>query len=184
MFSLCSTVIESPFRTFKFVRCLWNCVYSWRHFSNQTRDYYSVLGIKPDSTDDEIKEAYYSMSKIYHPDKNVGNDDAGEKILDINEAFEILGNKLLREEYNKKFFPALGIAKKKSTGKIYDHPEYYNPSIYQRKIIRKPRNINCAYEQYQKHCKGVKKRKSRHISMKYKFDKFTSVKLGSKFFFK
>ncbi|GFU28928.1 chaperone protein dnaJ 1 [Trichonephila clavipes] len=184
MFSISSTLIESPLRAFKFARCLWNCMYSWRHFSNQARDYYSVLGVKPDSTDEEIKKVYYSLSKIYHPDKNVGNEAAGEKILEINEAFEILGNKLLREEYDKKFFPALEITKRKPAGKIYDHPEYYNPSIYQRKIIKKPRNINCAYEQYKKHCKGVKKRKNRHLSMRCQFDKFIGAKLGSKVFHK
>ncbi|GIY13762.1 hypothetical protein CDAR_531421 [Caerostris darwini] len=155
-----------------------------RLFSSQVKNYYDVLGIKPDSTDEEVKDAYYALSKIHHPDRNIGNESATAKILDVNEAFEVLGNKSQREEYDKKLFPALNIIKKKPPGKIYDHPEYYNPDIYEKKIFRKARNINCTYEQYKKHSKGVEKKKKKHLTQRCVYEKYHGTKQISNNFFK
>ncbi|MBP5230656.1 MAG: DnaJ domain-containing protein [Clostridia bacterium] len=54
-------------------------------------DPYAVLGVKPDATDDEIKKAYRSLSRKYHPDTNIDNPDrdkAEEKFKEVQAAYE------------------------------------------------------------------------------------------------
>lgn len=56
-------------------------------------DPYSVLGIKPEATDDEVKQAYRALARKYHPDNYQDNplaDLAEEKMKEINEAYETI----------------------------------------------------------------------------------------------
>lgn len=56
-------------------------------------DPYSVLGIKPEATDDEVKQAYRALARKYHPDNYQDNplaDLAEEKMKEINEAYEAI----------------------------------------------------------------------------------------------
>lgn len=64
-------------------------------------NYYEVLGITPKATQKQIKEAYYRLSKLHHPDKNKGEAGASEKFRKLTEAYEVLGNLRLRRLYNK-----------------------------------------------------------------------------------
>ena len=61
--------------------------------------HYDVLGIKPTSTDSEIKKAYRSMSLKYHPDRNP-TDEAKTKMQDITGAYEILGDPESKKKYD------------------------------------------------------------------------------------
>uniref|UniRef100_A0A182QQW9 J domain-containing protein n=1 Tax=Anopheles farauti TaxID=69004 RepID=A0A182QQW9_9DIPT len=65
------------------------------------RSHYDSLGVTPNATQNDIKQAYYKLSKLYHPDKNKGSDVAAEKFRDITAAYEILGNYRLRKLYDK-----------------------------------------------------------------------------------
>ena len=56
------------------------------------KDYYETLGIKRDATDAEIKSAYRKLARKYHPDVNKTK-EAEEKFKDINEAYEVLGDR-------------------------------------------------------------------------------------------
>lgn len=66
------------------------------------RDYYEVLGVAKGSSDEDIKKAYRRLASKYHPDKVV--DEAEKKVLEeklkeVNEAYETLGNASKREAY-------------------------------------------------------------------------------------
>ena len=55
-------------------------------------DPYKVLGVSPDATDDEIKQAYRRLAKQYHPDRNPGDEYAAKKMQEINAAYEQIKN--------------------------------------------------------------------------------------------
>ena len=65
------------------------------------KDYYSVLGITKNATDDEVKSAYKEMAKKYHPDNYADNplsDLAAEKMKEINEAYDNIMNERRRRK--------------------------------------------------------------------------------------
>lgn len=75
--------------------------FSTNHPLRRRINHYDVLGLSPKSTQADIKAAYYRLSKIYHPDKNEGSDEAAQKFRSIAEAYEVLGNFRLRRLYDK-----------------------------------------------------------------------------------
>ncbi|MDP2638907.1 MAG: DnaJ domain-containing protein [Candidatus Azambacteria bacterium] len=63
-----------------------------------SKDYYEVLGLNKTATVEEIKRAYRKLAHQHHPDKNKGED---KKFKEINEAYQILGNKEKKEQYDR-----------------------------------------------------------------------------------
>ena len=63
------------------------------------KDYYETLGVKRDSTEAEIKSAYRKLARKYHPDVNKTK-EAEAKFKEINEAYEVLGDKQKRQRYD------------------------------------------------------------------------------------
>ncbi|MDS1029441.1 molecular chaperone DnaJ [Bacillota bacterium LX-D] len=67
----------------------------------QKRDYYEVLGVNKDASQDEIKKAYRKLARKYHPDVNPGDKSAEEKIKEINEAYAVLSDQEKRASYDQ-----------------------------------------------------------------------------------
>ncbi len=65
-----------------------------------SKDYYKILGIDKGATKEEIKKAYRTLAKKYHPDLNKES-DATEKFKEINEAASVLGDDKKREQYDR-----------------------------------------------------------------------------------
>ena len=64
-----------------------------------SKDFYKVLGVSKDATDDEITKAYRKLARKYHPDLNKTK-EAEEKFKDISEAYDVLSNKDNRQKYD------------------------------------------------------------------------------------
>ena len=58
-------------------------------FYNAEEDLYSVLGVEPSASARTIKQAYKSLAKVWHPDKN-NEPDANDKFMKINQAYEVV----------------------------------------------------------------------------------------------
>ena len=67
----------------------------------QKRDYYEVLGVDKNATEDEIKVAYRKLAIKYHPDRNPGNKEAEEKFKEAAEAYDVLHDPDKRAQYDQ-----------------------------------------------------------------------------------
>ena len=76
----------------------------------EKRDYYEVLGISKNATEDEIKRAYKKKAIQYHPDRNPGNKEAEEKFKEAAEAYEVLHDPQKRARYDQFGFSGLNEA--------------------------------------------------------------------------
>jgi molecular chaperone DnaJ len=66
----------------------------------EKRDYYEVLGVSKDASEDDIKRAYRKLAKKYHPDLNKAP-DAADKFKEVNEAYEVLSDPQKRKTYDQ-----------------------------------------------------------------------------------
>jgi molecular chaperone DnaJ len=67
-------------------------------------DYYRILGVSREASDEEIKKAYRTLVFEHHPDRNPDSTDAEAKIREINAAYEIVGDAEKRRSYDRLFW--------------------------------------------------------------------------------
>ncbi len=65
------------------------------------RDYYEVLGVSKDASQDEIKKAYRKKAMKFHPDRNSDDPDAERKFKEASEAYEVLRDEQTRQRYDQ-----------------------------------------------------------------------------------
>ena len=65
------------------------------------RDYYEVLGVSKNASEQEIKKAYRKLAIKYHPDRNEGDTKAEDKFKEAAEAYEVLSNAEKRSRYDQ-----------------------------------------------------------------------------------
>ena len=84
----------------------------------EKRDYYEVLGVSRNATDQEIKKAYRKLAKKYHPDSNAGNTRAEELFKEITEAYGVLS-----DPEKKKLYDQFGHAAFENGGAAYQNAD-------------------------------------------------------------
>ena len=84
------------------------------------KNYYEILEVNPRASEEVIKKAHQVLIKKYHPDLYVGveREKAEEKIRNINEAYKILSDDFLREQYDKE---------------LQKEEDIYNQRVYKQK---------------------------------------------------
>jgi molecular chaperone DnaJ len=91
-------------------------------------DYYRILGVSREASDEEIKKAYRKLVFQHHPDHNPNSPQAEEKIREINTAYEIIGDTEKRRSYDRLFWGGepraeavdLGVVLEQMEQKLFD----------------------------------------------------------------
>ncbi len=65
-----------------------------------SKNYYDILGVSENASEEEIKKAFRSLAKKYHPDRNKGDKTAEDRFKEISEAYETLSDPKKRQEYD------------------------------------------------------------------------------------
>jgi len=66
------------------------------------RDYYEILGVKREASEDQIRAAYRKLARKHHPDVNPGDKKAEDRFKEIAEAYAVLGNAEKRADYDRR----------------------------------------------------------------------------------
>ena len=64
------------------------------------KDYYKILEVEKNASQDDIKRQFRKLATKYHPDKNQGNSESESKFKDISEAYEVLSDAEKRKKYD------------------------------------------------------------------------------------
>lgn len=69
--------------------------------ASMPRDYYEVLGVAKNASDDDVKKAYRKLARQYHPDRNPGDKAAEAKFKEVQEAYDVLSDQDKRAKYDQ-----------------------------------------------------------------------------------
>ncbi|CAD8170325.1 unnamed protein product [Paramecium octaurelia] len=108
---------------------------------NPNKNYYQILNLTNKSTQEEIKTAYYTLAKLYHPDKNP---DQIDKFKAINEAYEVLKNPSTKKDYDESQVDPQQYQKKQYDRQYHQHSTYsYQQNVNHEQFRR-------MYEEYKR----------------------------------
>ncbi len=65
------------------------------------KDYYQTLGVDREASQQQVKEAYRRLAFQYHPDRNMGDAGVTQRMMEINEAYAVLGDPKKRKQYDQ-----------------------------------------------------------------------------------
>ena len=103
------------------------------------RDYYEVLGVTRQATEDEIKKAYRKLAIKYHPDKNQGSKEAEERFKELGEAYEVLSDAQKRAAFDRfghaAFAPGAGAGAGASPGGGAQWGGFHDPADIFREVF-------------------------------------------------
>jgi len=100
-----------------------------------SKDYYQLLGVKPNASPEEIKRSYRKLALKYHPDKNPGDPLAEAVFKEIAEAYDVLSDEKRREDYHYKRSYAYDY--KYATALVVTPQTILNDAIKLRKLVEK-----------------------------------------------
>jgi molecular chaperone DnaJ len=107
------------------------------------KDYYQILGVSESADIVEIKKAYRSLAKKYHPDRTKGDRSAEDKFKRINEAYETLKDEKKRAEYDQMkrareafAYSGFGSSQNENVDKSYERQTYDNLASYFQNLFR------------------------------------------------
>ncbi len=117
------------------------------------KDYYEVLGVKKDASEEEIKKAYRKLAFKHHPDKNPNNPEAERKFKDAAEAYEVLSNKEKRQAYDSRGAEGLrdfGFEGFQTNEDIFSHfsdifGDVFGQRFYRQQAMRPQRGADVRY---------------------------------------
>lgn len=95
------------------------------------KDYYDILGVPKDASQEDIKRAYHILASQYHPDKNNGNE---KRFKEINEAYRILSLASSRAKYDKEYVPPKSEPVKEE--RVHNHVEQSKNKIVEGKYSK------------------------------------------------
>lgn len=104
------------------------------------KDYYSILNVAPNATDDEIKSKYREAARFYHPDRHAGDAYAANKMRELNEAYEVLSELSRRNHYDQQYRP-------RTTSYSETATKYESSSSLEASIAQAERLIELIHEQ-------------------------------------
>lgn len=100
------------------------------------RSYYAILEIQSTATSREVKQAFRRLSKLYHPDMNLGDTSNQHKLFEVIKAYEVLGNEIQRKAYDLTLFRTQSESTRTAytTSSTYANAtesssEYYKPKV-------------------------------------------------------
>jgi DnaJ-class molecular chaperone len=101
------------------------------------KNYYDILGVPVDASDEDIRKAFRKLAFKYHPDKNIGQEKAAEeKFKDINEAYGVLSDAVKRRHYDDiRNNPFTGMGSSSNQGFQYSQEDIFRETFSNRETM-------------------------------------------------